>query len=587
MKKSLALFLIFFSVLSYIAQNKERVKDSIQTEIVNVVTTYNPKIANAKKINKNPTIKLLKRNEKKKLTYRVIPAPIASTFIPKSGVAKKLNNDVKTHVYNNYLAAGIGNYTSPYFETFLNHNGQFNNEFGLNSKYDASYGNIQNSILNSNFSTFNLGAFYKKKERYFDWNVHLNTEKKLYNWYGLPDMVFSKSTINAINEKQRYNYFELIGTFDVRDSYMNWGKIKTHYYIDDYKSAELYTKLNAKLKFPLTFLNPELNDISIKTSIEFLKGSFENSFENENSIEYATTTLSFNPKYKLNYENTTVKAGLKLFASLDSENNSKNIFIIPDFLIERPLFSNHLNIYLGLSGDLHTNTYKNFTEKNPYVSPTLFITQTLEKSNLYIGFNGKINNQLSYHIKTSYKSEEDKPLFLKNNSKSDGTNTALNGKTIKGYEYGNSFKVFYDDIKTTSIFTELAYNYSKEITFEAQGIYNMYTTHRSPEAWNLPSVKASFLAKYNNPKWYATSNIHYVSERKDLSYNSQFTGNFTNIETLKSFVDVNLNGGYHFNNKFSVFLKLNNILNTNYQRFANFNTQGFQVLGGMRYKFDF
>lgn len=587
MKKSLAIFLIFFSVLSNIAQNKERVKDTIQTEIVTVVTTYNPKIANAKKINKNPTIKLLKRNQKKKLTYTVIPAPIASTFIPKSGVAKKLNNDVKAHVYNNYLAAGIGNYTSPYFETFLNHNGQFNNEFGLNSKYDASYGNIQNSVLNSNFSTFNLGAFYKKKERYFDWNVHLNSEKNIYNWYGLPDMVFSKSTLNAINEEQRYNYFELIGTFDVKDSYMDWGRIKTCYYTDDYKSAEIFAKLEAKLEFPLAFLNPELNDISIKTSIEFLKGSFENSFENANSIKYATTTINFNPKYKLNYKNIIIRAGLKLFASLDSENNSKNIFVIPDLLIERPLITNHLNIYLGLSGDLHTNTYKNFTEKNPYVSPTLFITQTLEKSNLHIGFNGKINNQLSFHIKTSYKSEEDKPLFLKNNSKSDGMNTVFNGKTIKGYEYGNSFKVFYDDVKTTSFFTELAYNYSKEITFEAQGIYNMYTTQKSSEAWNLPSVKASFLAKYNNPKWYATSNIQYVSERKDLSYNSQFTGNFTEIKILKSFVDVNLNGGYHFNNKLSVFLKLNNILNTNYQRFANFNTQGFQVLGGMRYKFDF
>ena len=70
-------------------------------------------------------------------------------------------------------------------------------------------------------------------------------------------------------------------------------------------------------------------------------------------------------------------------------------------------------------------------------------------------------------------------------------------------------------------------------------------------------------------------------------YNEQSTGAFNKIQTLKSFVDINLNGGYHFNNKFSTFLKLNNILNTHYQRFANFDTQGFQVLGGMSYKFDF
>jgi hypothetical protein len=48
-----------------------------------------------------------------------------------------------------------------------------------------------------------------------------------------------------------------------------------------------------------------------------------------------------------------------------------------------------------------------------------------------------------------------------------------------------------------------------------------------------------------------------------------------------------LNGGYHFNDRFSAFLRLNNLLHTEYQRFANFDTQGFQVLGGITYKFDF
>ena len=39
--------------------------------------------------------------------------------------------------------------------------------------------------------------------------------------------------------------------------------------------------------------------------------------------------------------------------------------------------------------------------------------------------------------------------------------------------------------------------------------------------------------------------------------------------------------------KFFVERIINNALNTDYQRFANFNTQGFQILGGITYKFDF
>jgi outer membrane receptor protein involved in Fe transport len=80
--------------------------------------------------------------------------------------------------------------------------------------------------------------------------------------------------------------------------------------------------------------------------------------------------------------------------------------------------------------------------------------------------------------------------------------------------------------------------------------------------------------------------VFYIGERKDVLYASTFPSGTSGIQELSSFIDVNLNGGYHFNDKFSAFLRLNNILNTDYQRFANFNVQGFQFLGGITYKFD-
>ncbi len=185
------------------------------------------------------------------------------------------------------------------------------------------------------------------------------------------------------------------------------------------------------------------------------------------------------------------------------------------------------------------------------------------------------------------KFEEDKPLFIRNASKSDGTNNAINGNVLKGYEYGNSFNLYYDDIKTNSIYLELEYDFSRYLSFKTQGVYKKYTLEYGLNAWNLPSIEASFSTKYNNNKWYASADIFYVDERKDILYNAQFPSSLKGIETLSSFVDVNINSGYHFNDKFSAFLKLNNVLNTDYQRFANFDTQGIQVLGGITYKFDF
>ena len=589
MKKGFILVVTLASIVSVNAQKKpvDKVIDTVKTEVVEIVTKYNPKIADAKKIKKNPTINLLKKNKKEQLAYTIFSAPVASIFIPKSGVVKGVDVGVKERLYKNYLALGYGNYSSPFGEFFIHHSTRFKNEFGLSAKYVASEDNVRRSVLNSNFANFNAGAFYKQEARYFDWKVSLNSERNKYNWYGLPERVYTESTINTINEEQVYNYFQLLGEFNFLDSYIDYGKISASYFTDIHKSTEVFAKFDVKFDFPLNFISPNLNDISLKTSLEFLNGEFKNSYENQNVLKYNIITAKIHPEYKTVFSDFSLKLGLKTYVSLDSENNASNILIYPDLLAQKPIIKQYLNAYAGFSGDLHTNTYKGFTEENPFVSPTLFITQTSEKANLFFGLNGKLTNNLSFNLKASRKNEEDKPLFLRNNSKSDGSSALSNGSALKGYEFGNSFSVYYDDVETASLFAEVQYDLTQRVTVETQIQFNNFKVTNALAAYNLPRLNASFTGNYKSNKWYAATSIFYVSEIKDVLYTATFPANISAIETINSFVDVNLNGGYHFNDEFSVFLKLNNILNTEYYRFANFDTQGFQILGGLAYKFDF
>ena len=587
MKRGFLTYVILIGMFSANAQEKK--KDTIvKTEVVNVVTKYNPKIADAKKIKNNPIIKLLKKSDKKKLEYTIFSAPVASTFIPKTGVVKGINVGVKERIYNNYLAAGFGNYASPYGELFIYKNTRFNNEFGLHVKYSASEENVRRSVLNSNFLNFNTSAFFKQEERYFDWKVSLDAERNNYNWYGLPqDRVFSEAVINSIDKEQNYSYLKLAGDFKFHDSYIDVAKVSASYFTDKFKSSEILANFNVKLNLPLDFLSNNLNDISINTGVELLTGTFKNSYNNSGEINYNQITAKLIPSYKFETTSFSLKASLRTFVSIDTENDITNFFMFPDLFMQTTVFKKYVNIYGGLTGNLTTNSYKDFTEENPYVSPTLLITQTAESSNVFIGLKGNITRDISYNIKASAKKEEDKPLFLRNNSKTDGSTTTSSGETLKGYEYGNSYRIYYDDVKTTSIFAEVEYIFDKNLTLSTQIQFNNYATTNALENWNLPELQGSFLAKYKQEKWYATANIFYVDERKDALYNAEFPSSLSGIETLASFIDVNLSGGYHFNDKFSAFLRMNNVLNTEYQRFANFDTQGFQVLGGITYKFDF
>jgi outer membrane cobalamin receptor len=97
-------------------------------------------------------------------------------------------------------------------------------------------------------------------------------------------------------------------------------------------------------------------------------------------------------------------------------------------------------------------------------------------------------------------------------------------------------------------------------------------------------LKATLLARYKQRKWYANANAFFASDRKDEL--SILPDDITTGITNSTYFDINIDGGYYFNDTWSVFLRLNNVLNSNYQKYTNFQVQGFQVLGGVTYRFD-
>jgi len=590
MKKVFVILLVFVSFFANAQKKKtttKRIKDTIKTEVVQVVTSYTPKVSDATKIKKQPKITLSKKNGKKELSYRIFSVPVASTFIPKSGVVKGIDVGKKERLYNNYLSGGFGNNTTPFFELFLRHSAKFDNEFGLFSNYISSSNGVKNTLLNSDFSKFTLGLFYYQKERFFDWKIGLQSDRKSYNWYGLPNLPFTPSTILAINETQIYDLFKVHGELIFEDSFINTISTSISYFKDAVKSKESLILLQPKFNFPLRRFSRNLNDLNINAKLEFLKGEFVRDYPNQGSVSYSIITTSTNPVYRMNWRDFDIKMGTKLFFSADTQNKRYDFFIYPDVHISYPVLKDYVTMFVGSSGDLYTNSYQNLTDKNPYISPTQFITQTNEKYSFYGGFSGKISKNVAFNIKGSYKNEEDKPLFVRNNSKSNGTFSSIAGVDLTGYEYGNSFSVFYDDVQTITGFAELEIDISKRTSIGVHFQYDAFTLRNQQEAWNLPTVQGAFFGKYKNDKFFINTNIFYVGERKGLLYSGTFPSTTNGIQILDSYVDVNLSGGYHFNDQFSAFVKLNNVLGNEYQRFSHFTVQGFQALAGVTWKFDF
>ena len=106
MKKYSFVLILIISIGQVFSQKKPRKKDSI-IEVINVITSYTPTISDAFKINKTPKIILSNTTSKKKLSYSIFSAPVASTFVPKSGVVKGIDVGKKERLFDNYLALGF------------------------------------------------------------------------------------------------------------------------------------------------------------------------------------------------------------------------------------------------------------------------------------------------------------------------------------------------------------------------------------------------------------------------------------------------------------------------------------------------
>lgn len=579
----LTLCLCTFSTI-VLAQNNNQAKDTIKTEVINVVTSYTPTISDAFKIKKNPKIVLGKNSQKKQLKYQIFSAPVASTFIPKSGVAKGISMGVKERLYKNYFAAGYGNNATPFVETFLHHATRFKNDFGVYARYLSSENSIDNALLNSNFSNLSFGAYYQQEERYFTWKIGTNYQEDTYNWYGLPTAItFIPATLSAIESEQSYSNFDLEGDIVFEDFYINSVKAKVSSFSDALSSKELRFTLQPQFKISLKNIGRKFNDLILDSSIDYINGEFAQSYSSPNKFEFSFFTVGLMPKYNFEYNDFIFRLGTKLYFTSDLENKLSQVFIYPDVNIAYPLVANYVNVFLGAGGDLKSNTFKDFSQENPYISPTQFITQTNKKYEFYAGINGKLSQNVNYNLRASYSDEDDKAMFLRNNSKSNGVNTT----GLLGYEYGNSFSVVYDDVKTLRFFGEFSVDVNRNLVVGANGEFNSYTLTNQAEAWNLPTMTSEVFANYKRNKWYAGANVFIVSERFDVNYSGIYPSSISGTQSLKSYVDVNLNGGYHFNDKFTAFVRLNNLTNADYQRFSNFQVQGFQVLGGISYKFDF
>jgi outer membrane receptor protein involved in Fe transport len=582
--KNIITFTLVLIVQFSFAQKKDPKKDeNIGTEVVNVVKPYTPTISDAFKVSETPVLDDAENTKKEAIKYSIFSFPVASTFTPSKGKAEGVEKEKQVHLFNNYATFGVGNYGTLNAELFVNQDLGANDYVGGMFRHLSTQGEIKGVELQDSFYDTSIDLTYGIREKDLSWNVDLGYQNQIYNWYGLPTDFGNTLTANdranlihGINPQHSYNNLYLGSKIELEGSFLKEASAKFNHFSDNYGSTENRFFVKPSFEF-------NISDKAVKTNVivDYLGGSFEKNYSNTNSIKYGFTNFGIAPSFVMNEDDWTLNIGAGLFYSLGTQNSSNKFYVYPQINASLKVVGDLMIFYAGAEGNLEQNTYSDFVNANPYLSPTLFIKPTDKQYDIFAGLKGKLTNTVSYNLRASYVNERDKALFKSNDYDENSSN--------EDYAFGNSMQVVYDDMKTVSFYGELKADISEDVTFGVDATFSSYTTDLQSEAWNLPAIKLNAKVDFNiTEKWYAGANVFYVGERKDQKLNTNIVYvTAPSPITLDSYFDVNAHLGYKYNDQLSAFLRANNITNKGYQKWLDYPVQGFQVVLGANYKFDF
>jgi len=562
------------------AQKKE---ENIGTEVVNVVKPYTPTISDAFKVQETPVLDDKGNAKKETIKYTIFSFPVASTFTPSKGKAEGVEKEEQTHLFKNYATFGGGNYGIVNAELFVNQDLNATDYVSGMLRHLSSQGSIKGVELDNKFYETSIDLTYGSHQRDLSWNIDLGYQNQIYNWYGLPTGFASglvpndrANLINGINPQQSYNNIYLGGKLEFNDNVLKEASLKFNHFSDAYGSLE--NRFYAKPTFEFA-----VSDKTIKTNVivDYLGGSFKRNYWNTNELKYGYANFGIAPSFVMNQDDWTVHIGADLFYSLDTQNSNNKFYIYPQINASYKVVGDLMIFYAGAEGNLEQNTFSDFVNENHFLSPTLNIAPTDKQYDIFAGLKGKLTNNVSYNIHASYVNERNKALFKSN----DYTESSSN----QNFAFGNSMQVVYDDMKTVRFYGELKADFSKNVTFGINGTFSSYTNKNQEQPWNLPSIKLNSTLDFNiTKKWYAGVDVFYVGDRKDFKlnlYNLYATA--PSPITLNGYFDANAHVGFKYSDRLTAFLKANNITNQAYEKWLNYPVQGFQVVLGANYKFDF
>lgn len=577
-KKYSTALLILLAAQAMFSQKKD---ENIGTEVVNVVKPYTPTISDAFKLKETPKMEDEDNEKKEEIKYNIFSFPVASTFTPSKGRAAGVDKKKQDQLFSNFATIGLGNYGTIIGELYVTEPVGDNSFVSGMVRHISSQGGVKNTFLDSNYHDSSINLTYGYNVQNLSWKVDAGYQNQAYNWYGLPEGFSASlspdavnSILNNINPEHTYHNINVGSVVELDESIFNRVEVQYNRFWDSYKSEENRLIIKPKISF-------DVNDLQIQSNfvVDYVGGSFNQPFYEFTPSQYGFLNIGIQPSFSLVRNDWSFNIGASAYYSMDIENDKNSFYIYPNVTASIDLVGDLMVFYAGAEGGLQQNSYRDFSNINPYLSPEFVVNPTDKQYDLFAGLKGKLASSVGYNIRASYTNERNKAFFRSNDYNEQSV--------LPSYAFGNSFAIAYGKLRTISFYGELKADFSDKVAVGINGSFSDYGVEEVAEAWNMPAIKiGANLEVAFTDKISAGADFFFTGERKDFQQFSSIIGDAT-VVTLESYFDANIHVNYKFSDRLNFFLRGNNLANKSYEKWLDYKVQGLQGVVGASYKFDF
>ncbi|MEO0000102.1 MAG: hypothetical protein RL766_148 [Bacteroidota bacterium] len=237
--------------------------------------------------------------------------------------------------------------------------------------------------------------------------------------------------------------------------------------------------------------------------------------------------------------------------------------VLPELLATYMIPETGVKVKAGIHNELNINSMYKLIQANPFMLPVDTLT-IFHEQQYFAGFDLHNPKGLQLSFKTGYSQFKNQPLFINNGA------------------FGNELKVLNESsLSALMLETNLTYIFSNTLKFSS-GLkgYSFQKQIDYDEAYGLLPLELLFRLDWE-PLEQLKTRFTTVLWSGTMSQ----TGNNTDVK-LQDAADISMGVEYKLNKKWALWIDLNNIANSRYQRWNQYPSFGFNFIGGVRYAFN-